>query len=282
MEKQETPAPQQTDLASIIVEKDFEDAFNEFVTFAESVQGVDPAWESFLNYTPKDPTKDHLKIWRQLDKESGLYKWKVWGILRGVDTDAFHTFFNDLEFRKQWDSGTTNLQVIDALPEGSPAIIWWRFGLPLPLFNDRDFVFARHSKRFDHGAWVVWDKTVEHAKAPPVKNVVRVTNYHRYLVYRPHSEPQNMELMMCYVTPLDPGGQIPNFVINWATSTGCKSFLKKAKANYKKYPDYLKKKAASPRTPKGKEKEVKKDSTPRETPKDNNNNNNSDNAPTKE
>ena len=101
----------------------------------------------------------------------------------------------DLEFRKQWDSGTTNLQVIDALPEGSPAIIWWRFGLPLPLFNDRDFVFARHSKRFDHGAWVVWDKTVEHAKAPPVKNVVRVTNYHRYLVYRPHSEPQNMELV---------------------------------------------------------------------------------------
>jgi hypothetical protein len=76
MEKQETPAPQQTDLASIIVEKDFEDAFNEFVTFAESVQGVDPAWESFLNYTPKDPTKDHLKIWRQLDKESGLYKYE--------------------------------------------------------------------------------------------------------------------------------------------------------------------------------------------------------------
>ncbi len=74
MEKQEQPTPQAIDLANIIVEKDFEDAFNEFLSFAENVQSVDPAWESFLSYTPRDPAKDHLKIWRQLDKESGLYK----------------------------------------------------------------------------------------------------------------------------------------------------------------------------------------------------------------
>lgn len=77
MEKQqEQPTPQPADLTSIIVEKDFEDAFNEFLTFSENQQGADPAWDSFLNYTPKDPTKDHLKIWRQLDKESGLYKYE--------------------------------------------------------------------------------------------------------------------------------------------------------------------------------------------------------------
>jgi len=116
----------------------------------------------------------------------------------------------------------------------------------------------------------VWDKTVDHVKAPPVKNVVRVTNYHRYLVYRPQStETQNMELMMSYVTPLDPGGQIPNFVINWATSTGCKSFLKKAKTNYKKYPDYLMKKAMSPRI-KAKENKEKKEKESKEKESKNN------------
>lgn len=75
MEKQ--GQPEAIDLPSIIIERDFEDAFSEFLVFAENVQGVDPSWESFLNYTPKDQTKDHLKIWRQLDKESGLYKYAI-------------------------------------------------------------------------------------------------------------------------------------------------------------------------------------------------------------
>jgi hypothetical protein len=181
-----------------------------------------------------------VKIWRQLQPPSTLYKWKVWGVLKDIDFDLFCKFFDDLEYRQLWDRTTKALQIIDEFQDQTSndrvQIIWWRVTIPFPFFYDRDVVFSRQRKQINE-LIIVYDKSVTHQKAPKMNDVIRIDTYNRYFICKKVNN--GVELLMSYITALDPGGAIPKMIVNWGASIGCRSFLSQVRQGYAKYSQWL-------------------------------------------
>lgn len=130
-------------------------------------------------------------------------RWKVWGVLKNIDLELFHKFVSDLEYRKVWDPATTMLKVIeivqDPASEETIQFLWWRVSVPFPFFTDRDFVFSRQVKHVGE-LTIIYDRSVQHPKAPKVNDAIRVDTYNRYLIYKKLDN--GIEVLMSYITGL--------------------------------------------------------------------------------
>ncbi|KAJ1504711.1 hypothetical protein HMI55_001902 [Coelomomyces lativittatus] len=142
----------------------------------------------------------------------------------------------DLDYRRRWDNLTPEQLRICTLPSQFSPIpdlecIYWRVNFPM-LLSDRDYVFLRQSKKkkTEDGCpcFVVFAESFSKSVEPPVKGVLRVTEYSQTIIFAPGIEDEKETRV--YMEYFDnPGGNIPSAVINWAVSSGVPTFLSKLK-----------------------------------------------------
>eukprot|EP01120_Amphizonella_sp_Union-15-10_P015217 TRINITY_DN7769_c0_g1_i1.p1 TRINITY_DN7769_c0_g1~~TRINITY_DN7769_c0_g1_i1.p1 ORF type:complete len:224 (-),score=47.13 TRINITY_DN7769_c0_g1_i1:60-731(-) len=194
---------------------------------------VSEEWELVADTTTAN-TANKVKVWRK--KEGALYSYKMWGCLENLELEPFNEYFLDLKYRKVWDSYTTALDVVETKGDNSMIIVWL-FKLPIPFTSPREYLFDRKVIKVD-GIYVLKDLTVKHEKVPESKSNVRVETYNAVTLYATH--PKGIQLYVNNLTALDLKLSLPKTFINWAASTGLKSYLDTLRDNYVKYAAYKK------------------------------------------
>lgn len=202
-------------------EEQFQEACNELET--QNLEGYDFFTESH-----------GVKIYRSFNKDSGLYQYKVYGVLQDLSPELGYEVYMDLKYRKKWDGYVKELYEIEGLD--SPAI-YWRVAFPFPM-SHRDYVYERDVRELDIDGqkhWIVLARATQTDKVPPVKGVIRVTDYIQEFVLTSDGEGGSKAFMHYYDNP---GGSIPTWLINWAAKSGVPGFLKDMKKACKKYAEY--------------------------------------------
>ncbi|XP_064842732.1 phosphatidylcholine transfer protein-like isoform X1 [Oncorhynchus masou masou] len=117
-----------------------------------------------------------VKIYRLYDKETGLYEYKVLGVLATCTPELCADVYMDLPYRKQWDGYVKELHEKDY--DGRSAI-YWEVKYPFPLSN-RDYVYVRERRDIDMDSrkiWVVLAKSSPQSPLPEKSGVQRVNDY---------------------------------------------------------------------------------------------------------
>lgn len=131
----------------------------------------DDTWECLVDTTIK---KDVVKAWRQLDAASGLYKFRVYGVLSQIQLDRFVEFYSDYEYRSTWDPYTASLEVVESTVTDTVTrhALLWRVKFGVPLVSDREYLFTRVSEK-QGDVWVMVDQQWASPQFPEKKSVVR-------------------------------------------------------------------------------------------------------------
>jgi len=175
------------------------------------------------------------KIYRQHNKESGLYAYKTYAELSDIAPETCAMVYMDLAYRSQWDSYVKELTPKQC---DGKTLIYWNVNFPFPLSN-RDYVFGREYREMeinDKKYWLVLSKPFESSSLPPKKGVVRVREFMQNAVLCSNGSGGTKAFINYYDNP---GGSIPTWLINWAAKTGVPQFLTSMKKACKGYPEYL-------------------------------------------
>ncbi|XP_049628632.1 phosphatidylcholine transfer protein [Suncus etruscus] len=174
-----------------------------------------------------------ISIFRRLDKQSGLYEYKVLGVMEDCPPSLLVDVFMDLEYRKQWDSYVKELYGKEC---DGKTVIYWEVKYPFPMSN-RDYVYIRQKQEMNldgNKIYVILAQSTSASQFPEKSSVIRVQRYKQSLVIQSDGK-KGSKVFMHYFD--NPGGQIPSWLINWAAKSGVPNFLKdleKACQNYHK------------------------------------------------
>uniref|UniRef100_A0A8C5JWS9 Phosphatidylcholine transfer protein n=2 Tax=Jaculus jaculus TaxID=51337 RepID=A0A8C5JWS9_JACJA len=174
-----------------------------------------------------------ITIYRLLDQPTGLYEYKVFGVLENCPPALLADVYMDLEYRKQWDQYVKELYEKDC---DGQMVAYWEVKYPFPMCN-RDYVYIRQRRDLDvegRKIHVVLAKSISVPQFPEKSGVIRVKQYKQSLAIESDGK-TGSKVFMCYFD--NPGGQIPSWLINWAAKNGVPNFLKdtaKACQNYLK------------------------------------------------
>jgi hypothetical protein len=186
-------------------------------------------WEFF--------TESHdIKIYRQYNKSTGLYSYKIYGQIKRIDPELCSRVYMDLDYRKKWDSYVKELREVSEADDRK--FIYWQVKYPFPLYN-RDYVYVREMKKLElNGStvWVILAKAAECNQLAPRSGVVRVVEYDQSLAITSDQENGTRAFMRYYDNP---GGSIPTWLINWAAKSGVPGFLSDMQKACEGYPTYL-------------------------------------------
>nr|XP_023691434.1 phosphatidylcholine transfer protein [Paramormyrops kingsleyae] len=179
-----------------------------------------------------------IKVYRLSDEDTGLYKYKVFGVLNGCPPQLCADVYMDLEYRKKWDSYVKELYEKEC---NGIVAIYWEVKYPFPLSN-RDYVYVRARRDLHMGrgrrVWVVLAKSVMVAQYPEKNGVLRVSDYNQSIAM----ESDGADGTRVFMTYFDnPGGMIPTWLINWAAKTGVPAFLTDMQKACENYPEYCRK-----------------------------------------
>ncbi|CAL8271057.1 unnamed protein product [Lota lota] len=172
-----------------------------------------------------------VKIYRLLDKETGLYEYKTVGVLSACPAERCADVYMDLGYRKQWDSYVKELQEKDF--DGHKAI-YWEVKYPFPMSN-RDYVYIRERKDVKVEGRTIYVVLARSSPSTPLaekSGVMRVKDYKQSLAMETDGA-GGTKVFMHYFD--NPGGMIPTWLVNWAAKSGVPGFLtdmKKACSNY--------------------------------------------------
>jgi len=207
------------------------------VNHPQSAQSTD--WELLADV--KDEA-DLIKVWRQPDRNSSLYNYKMLSRRENTDVKLMRQMILDYSYRTHWDPFTTDLEVLEEFEVKEETIqhviLWWKTRVPFPVFAPRDYVFER--KAFHVGDYfIIVDRSLEHSKAPPDDAFIRVDSYNRFIVYKAGSQNNTLEEYSRSMNPVDWKGSIPTFIMNWMTRQGLKRFFKNSRKTIESYPKYL-------------------------------------------
>lgn len=164
---------------------------------------------------------------------TGLYEYKVFGVLESCIPSLLADVYMDLDYRKKWD------QYVKELYEKSfdgQMVAYWEVKYPFPLSN-RDYVYTRQRRDLDvdgRKIYVVLAQNISVPQFPEKSGVIRVKQYKQSLAIESDGK-KGSRVFMYYFD--NPGGQIPSWLINWAAKNGVPNFLKdmvKACQNYHK------------------------------------------------
>ncbi|KAF0033270.1 hypothetical protein F2P81_015560 [Scophthalmus maximus] len=167
-------------------------------------------------------------------QESGLYEYKVFGVLASCTAELCAEVYMDLTYRKHWDGYVKELYEKDF--DGHSAI-YWEVKYPFPLSN-RDYVYIRERRDLDVDGRKIWVILARSSPATPCaekSGVLRVNDYKQSLALESDGA-GGTKVFMNYFD--NPGGMIPNWLVNWAAKSGVPGFLtdmQKACSNYKTY-----------------------------------------------
>ncbi|XP_055476392.1 phosphatidylcholine transfer protein isoform X1 [Psammomys obesus] len=174
-----------------------------------------------------------LTIYRLLDQKTGLYEYKMFGILEGCSPSLLADVYMDLDYRKKWDQYAKELCEKEC---SGQMVAYWEVKYPFPLSN-RDYVYTRQRRDLDvdgRKVHVVLAQCICVPQFPEKSGVIRVKQYKQSLAIESNGK-KGSRVFMYYFD--NPGGQIPSWLINWATQNGVPNFLKdlvKACQNYHK------------------------------------------------
>ncbi|KAG7274895.1 hypothetical protein CRUP_018531 [Coryphaenoides rupestris] len=175
-----------------------------------------------------------VKIYRLFDQETKLYEYKVVGVLSDCPAELCADVYMDLGYRKQWDTYVRELQEKEF---DDHTAIYWVVKYPFPM-SDRDYVYIRERKDFQvegRTIYVVLARSSPNTPLAEKSGVIRVKDYKQSLVMETDGA-GGTKVFLNYFD--NPGGMIPNWLVNWAAKTGVPAFLtnmKKACDNYGKH-----------------------------------------------
>uniref|UniRef100_A0A3Q0RSU7 Phosphatidylcholine transfer protein n=1 Tax=Amphilophus citrinellus TaxID=61819 RepID=A0A3Q0RSU7_AMPCI len=166
---------------------------------------LEGGWELFVETT-------EVKIYRLYDKETGLYEYKVYGVLTTCTPELCADVYMDLNYRKDWDGYVKELYEKDF--DGQSAI-YWEVKYPFPLSN-RDYVYVRERRDLDVNGrkiWVILARSSPEMPCAEKGGVLRVTDYNQSVALESDGA-GGTKLFMNYFD--NPGGNIPTWLVNWA------------------------------------------------------------------
>uniref|UniRef100_A0A8C8DU91 Phosphatidylcholine transfer protein n=1 Tax=Oryzias sinensis TaxID=183150 RepID=A0A8C8DU91_9TELE len=170
----------------------------------------------------------------EVHQETGLYEYKVFGVLATCSAELCADVYMDLTYRKHWDQYAKELYEKDF--DGETAI-YWEVKYPFPLSN-RDYVYVRERRDLDVNGrkiWVILARSSPETACPEKSGVLRVNDYKQSVALESDGA-NGTRVFMNYFN--NTGGMIPKWVINWAAKSGVPGFLtdmQKACSNYKNY-----------------------------------------------
>ncbi|KAM8945008.1 phosphatidylcholine transfer protein isoform 1-T1 [Lycaon pictus] len=174
-----------------------------------------------------------ISIYGLLDQQTGLYEYKVFGVLDNCLPDVLADVYMDLDYRKQWDQYVKELYEKECNGE---TVVYWQVKYPFPMSN-RDYVYIRQRRDLDLDGKKIHVILAQSTPVPQVaerSGVVRVNQYKQSLAIESDGK-KGSKVFMYYFD--NPGGQIPSWLINWVAKSGVPNFLKdmgKACQNYLK------------------------------------------------
>ncbi|XP_061568189.1 phosphatidylcholine transfer protein [Cololabis saira] len=175
-----------------------------------------------------------VRIYRLLDQETGLYEYKIFGVLAGCDADLCADVYMDLKYRKHWDTYVKELYEQDF---SGQAAIYWEVKYPFPLSN-RDYVYVRERRDLDvdgRKIRVILARSSQETPCAEKSGVLRVKDYKQSVAMETDGS-SGTKVFMNYFD--NPGGMIPTWLVNWAAKSGVPGFLtdmQKACSNYQSY-----------------------------------------------
>ncbi|XP_068192645.1 phosphatidylcholine transfer protein [Antennarius striatus] len=175
-----------------------------------------------------------VTIYRRYDEETGLYEYKVLGVLTSCAPARCADVYMDLEYRKGWDKYAKELYEKDF---SGRSAIYWEVKYPFPLSN-RDYVYVRERRDLEvdgRKIWVILARSSPETPWDEKKGVVRVTDY-RQSVAMESNGACGTKVSMNYFD--NPGGLIPSWLVNWAAQTGVPAFLTDMQKACDAYGDY--------------------------------------------
>lgn len=173
-------------------------------------------WKLFVD-------KNGIKVYAWLDKETGLFQWKVFGEIEFPPAVVKKTLM-DIEYRKKWDAYVSKIEMLES--NNNADIIYWDVKYGIPMVSNRDYIYCREFKEVcenDEDYIVILSKTYENGKelVPVHKSKVRVEGFKQFMVLK-----KTASGTMLYMHSIDrPGGKIPSSLINWAAKSGIPNYL---------------------------------------------------------
>ncbi|XP_045344268.1 phosphatidylcholine transfer protein isoform X2 [Leopardus geoffroyi] len=173
-----------------------------------------------------------FSIYGLLD-QTGLYEYKVFGVLDDCPPALLADVYMDLDYRKQWDQYVKELYEKECNGE---TVVYWEVKYPFPMSN-RDYVYIRQRQELDVEGRKIHVVLAQSTSVPQFAErpgVIRVNRYKQSLAIESDGK-KGSKVFMYYFD--NPGGQIPSWLINWVAKNGVPNFLKdmaKACQNYLK------------------------------------------------
>ncbi|XP_030152189.1 phosphatidylcholine transfer protein [Lynx canadensis] len=174
-----------------------------------------------------------FSIYGLLDQQTGLYEYKVFGVLDDCPPALLADVYMDLDYRKQWDQYVKELYEKECNGE---TVVYWEVKYPFPMSN-RDYIYIRQRQELDVEGRKIHVVLAQSTSVPQFAErpgVIRVNRYKQSLAIESDGK-KGSKVFMYYVD--NPGGQIPSWLINWVAKNGVPNFLKdmaKACQNYLK------------------------------------------------
>ncbi|XP_025407818.1 stAR-related lipid transfer protein 7, mitochondrial [Sipha flava] len=178
-------------------------------------------WEPFTSGS-------YYNVWKKLNVDypnQNLYIYKVHGSFDDVTALDYMQVQLDINYRKEWDGMSVDLDIFDSEPLTHSDLIYWELRWP-KWFQNRDYVFKRRYKiDEDEKLMLIVCQSIEHPNFPENKNKWRVKNYWSYIVIKPHKDfdKPGVEFSITYFD--DPGVTVSNYLTSWYQSKGMPSFL---------------------------------------------------------
>ncbi|XP_037544605.1 phosphatidylcholine transfer protein [Nematolebias whitei] len=179
-----------------------------------------------------------LQIHRLHDKETGLYEYKVSGVLSACSPGQCADVYMDLTYRRRWDGYVKELKEMDF---DGQTVIYWEVKYPFPMSN-RDYVYMRERRDLDvdgRKIWVILARSCPEVPCEEKKGVLRVRDYKQSVALESDGA-EGTKVFMNYFD--NPGGLIPTWLVNWAAKSGVPGFLKDLQKACSEYSNYCQKK----------------------------------------
>ncbi|XP_006154733.1 phosphatidylcholine transfer protein [Tupaia chinensis] len=174
-----------------------------------------------------------ISVYRLYDQRTGLYEYKVFGVLRDCSPDLLADVYMDLVYRKKWDEYVSKLYEKEC---NGKMVVYWEVKYPFPMYN-RDYVYVRERRDLDkrnQKIYVILSQSTSVPEIPEVQGVIRVKQYKQSLAIKSDGQ-KGSKVFMHYFD--NPGGQIPTWLVNLIAKNGVPTFLNdlvKACQNYPK------------------------------------------------
>ncbi|XP_048222474.1 phosphatidylcholine transfer protein isoform X3 [Perognathus longimembris pacificus] len=121
-----------------------------------------------------------ITIYRLLDQPTGLYKYKIFGVLNDCCPALLADVYMDLDYRRKWDQYVKELYENEC---DGQTVVYWEVKYPFPMSN-RDYVYVRQRRDMEvegRKVYVVLAQCTSMPQFPEKSGVIRVKQYQQSL-----------------------------------------------------------------------------------------------------